>query len=148
MTSLSKIENRLDGTICRKKIVSQKSKSIIVEFCDRPCCKHLAERTLDKKCTCCGGIIRHHQNYDALMKRFDEIIQDNLGFLEGYKTWPPKSENRLYAWIKIGIWQYKIDAKYFIEYSDLAYETTSETSQEKYDRFFEGIKKDCPRIAL
>ena len=139
--SINKAEP-LNG-ICRRQIISAKNKTANIGFCDTAC-HHLSEMTEKKMCLCCGNTILHHQNYDTIMKRFEEIIKDNQGFLEGWKKWPSKQENRLYAWVKNGLYTYRIDMRMFVEYMDLAFTD----GQDKYDNFFKHLERTCPRIMI
>jgi len=128
--------------ICRKQTVSVKNKTKMTGFCDN--CKHIAEMTNEKTCMCCGFKVTHKQNHDALMRRFEEIIKDNQGFLDGFMRYPSKAENRFYAWVKDGLWHYKIDMRFFVEYMDIAFNE----GEDKYDMFFDYIKRICPRIIV
>lgn len=132
---------------CKRIIVSPKKKGAIIGYCAEAC-HHLSEFTIDKTCLCCGsskGITRN-PTYSSWGKRFDEIISDNQIFLEGFRKWPTKPENRFYAWIKMGLWTYKIDVKFFAEYMDIV--SQDDNGLDRYAMFFEYILKICPRIAL
>jgi hypothetical protein len=132
---------------CRRIIASPKKKGAIIGYCSNGC-HHLSEFTHDKTCLCCGsskGITRN-PTYNSWSKRFDDIIEDNLIFLEGFKKWPTKPENRFSAWIKMGLWTYKIDIKFFAEYMDIV--SQDDDGMDRYAMFFEYLIKICPRIAL
>jgi hypothetical protein len=132
---------------CKRLIASPKKKNAIVGYCSGAC-HHLAEFTQDKTCLCCTSTkgITRNPTYDSWTKRFDGIIEDNLIFLEGFRKWPTKPENRFYAWIKMGLWTYKIDIKFFAEYMEIV--NFDDDGLDRYAMFFEYIIKICPRLAL
>lgn len=76
------------------------------------------------------------------MQKFDQIIADNQFFLDGHKIFPAKLENSFYAMVKNGYFTYFVHTRYFIEYMDLS----NADGDDKYNRFFNSIIKNCPRI--
>ena len=133
--------------ICKNKIASIKNKTIITAYCESPCF-HVAELTDQKRCGCCGIILKHKQTYEAFRDKFEEIIEDNPVFLDAFRELPSKPENRFYAFVKNGYYTYIVDMKFFEAYRDLAIaDKNNMDGQDKYNRFFTVLKNTCPRFA-